>query len=67
MHAAAVPGCAVPRLAWCFEGARCHVTIIMMAIMALFTQDILLEPLMTMGEGCGGSVCCDSRTRFSLW
>lgn len=66
MHAAAVPRCTVPWLAWRFEGAQCHVTIITMAIMVLFTQDILLEPLLPLGEGCGGSVCYDSRTRFSL-
>lgn len=66
MHAAAVFSCLTPLFVWRLEGVKCYIMISMIAIILLFTQDILLEPLPLFSEGWGNRVCCDSRTRFSL-
>lgn len=66
MHAAAVFQCVIPFFVWHLEGVKCYVMISMIAIILLFTQDILLEPLLLFSERWGSRVRCDSRTRFSL-
>lgn len=66
MHAAAVFWCIIPLFVWHLEDVKCYVMISMIAIMLLFTQDILLEPLLLFSERWGSRVRCDSRTRFSL-
>lgn len=43
------------------------IMISMIAIILLFTQDVLLEPLLLVPARWGSRVHCDSCTRFSLW
>lgn len=60
MRAAAVFWCIFPVFVWRSEGVKCYVMISMIAVILLFTQDILLDPLLLFSERWGSRVHCGS-------